>query len=236
MDGMDEEDVMISYDTTQAAGDGMEASEEVAASSSNSADGVPSFPALTHEEMNRGQRASKRKLLVPQHRVAPLRKNWMEICDPIVNHMKLDIRYDVKKRSIYMRTNELTEHPNALQKCDDFIHAFLLGFEVADAVAMLRLDDIFVESFQIEDVKPLHGDHLSRAIGRISGKDGKVRFTIENVTRTRIVVADKSIHIMGSFNNIKVARDAICQLILGSPPGKVYARLQSLSSRINERF
>ena len=46
----------------------------------------------------------------------------------------------------------------------------------------------------------------------------------------------RRISILGSFNNIKVARDAICQLILGSPPGKVYARLQSMASRINERF
>jgi len=230
---VEEEDVVIDYSVSHTSGDAMD--EEATGEGMAHADGVPSFPALSRSEMN-GSKRSRRKLLVPHHRLQPLRKNWMEICDPIVNHMKLDIRMDTKTRHIHLRTNEQTEHPNALQKCDDFLHAFLLGFEVGDAVAMLRLDDIFVESFQIEDVKPLKGDHLSRAIGRISGKDGKVRFTIENVTRTRIVVADKRISILGSFNNIKVARDAICQLILGSPPGKVYARLQSMASRINERF
>lgn len=181
-------------------------------------------------------RPEERKVRVPPHRMTPLKTYWPKIYPPLVEHLKLQVRMNLAKKAVELRTSKHTTDTGAIQKGADFITAFCLGFDLDDAIALLRLDDLYIQSFEVKDVKTLNGEHLSRAIGRIAGKDGKTKFAIENASRTRIVLADQKVHILGGFKNIHVAREAVVSLILGSPPGKVYGNLRTVSARMKERF
>lgn len=196
--------------------------------------GKPKFSAASKSNMK--VKLESRKVAVPPHRMTPLKNVWSKIYPPLVKHLKLQVRMNLKTKTVELRTNKYTTDVGALQKGADFVKAFTLGFDVDDAIALLRLDDLYIETFEIKDVKTLTGDHLSRAIGRIAGKDGKTKFAIENATRTRIVLADSKIHILGGFTHIRMAREAVVSLILGSPPGKVYGNLRTVASRMKERY
>ena len=175
------------------------------------------------------------KVLVPPNRMKPVRDNWTTIVKVLVEHMKIQIRMNPKKKCIEIRSSPTTTDPCAIRKCEDFLKAFMCGFELQDAIAMLRLEDLYLETFLIKDVKAnLHGYHLSRCIGRICGEKGKTKNAIENATRTRIIIQDQKIHILGSHINTQLARNSLCSLILGAPQGKVYSRLRVIGKKINE--
>lgn len=187
-------------------------------------EGRPLFTPETSS--NSAYRVETRKVPIPPHRMTPLKASWPKIYPPLVEHLKLQVRMNIKNKAVELRTSKFTSDSGALQKGEDFVKAFTLGFDVDDAIALLRLDDLYIQSFELKDVKgTLNGEHLGRAIGRIAGKDGKTKFAIENASRTRVVLADQKVHILGGFKNIHIAREAIVSLILGSPPVSDYMGL-----------
>ncbi|POM61532.1 RNA-binding protein PNO1-like protein, partial [Phytophthora palmivora] len=135
----------------------------------------PNFPALSAQQQSGGKN-DFRRVRVPAHRYTPLKNDWPNIMKPIVEHLKLQIRMNTKTRCIELKNSPHTTDAGALQKAADFVQAYMMGFEVQDAVALLRLEDLFIDTFEVNDVKMLKGDHLSRAIGRVAGQDGKTKY------------------------------------------------------------
>ena len=98
-----------------------------------------------------GGRGEFRSVSVPPNRFSPLKENWMKIFSPIVEHLKLQIRLNLKKRHVELRvsggggargtlhhrdvidllqSSKFTKDPGAIQKAADFVQAFMLGFDV----------------------------------------------------------------------------------------------------------
>mmetsp|Transcript_21335 Transcript_21335/g.15602 ORF Transcript_21335/g.15602 Transcript_21335/m.15602 type:complete len:110 (-) Transcript_21335:354-683(-) len=77
-----------------------------------------------------GSKVEYRRVPVPGHRYTPLKQNWDSILKTLVEHMKLQVRMNPKRRCVEIRTSKSTEDVGAIQKGADFLKAFMLGFEL----------------------------------------------------------------------------------------------------------
>ena len=65
-----------------------------------------------------------RKIQVPRHRMAPLKENWLKIFNPVVEHLKLQIRFNLKTKNVEIRTGKETKDISSIQKGKN---AFFMG-------------------------------------------------------------------------------------------------------------
>lgn len=111
----------------------------------NDEEGRPRFAAASTTA--EAVRVEQRKVPIPPHRMTPLKAAWPKIYPPLVEHLKLQCRMNMKSKSVELRTSsKFTTDNGAIQKGADFVRAFALGFDVDDAIALLRLDDLYIES------------------------------------------------------------------------------------------
>lgn len=67
----------------------------------------------------------------------------------------------------YMRfpsqTTKHTQQPSntILQRAVDFVSAYGLGFSAEDAIALLRIEDLFVETFEVRLSQDMQNNHHS---------------------------------------------------------------------------
>lgn len=60
------------------------------------------FPAISNEKLMDGS-VEFRKVHVPPNRFTPLKDNWMKIYSPVVEYLKLQIRFNLKTRNVEIK-------------------------------------------------------------------------------------------------------------------------------------
>lgn len=69
-----------------------------------------------------------RKIPVPAHRYTPLKENWLKIFTPIVEHLQLQVRFNLKSRNVEIKTCDETKDIANLQKAADFVKVCIIVF------------------------------------------------------------------------------------------------------------
>ena len=57
-----------------------------------------------------------REVPIPKHRFTPLKENWLKIFEPVTEHLKVDIRFNLKTKNVEIRSSKKTEDISYVQK------------------------------------------------------------------------------------------------------------------------
>ncbi len=111
------------------------------------------------------------------------------------------------------------------------LKAFGRGFSIEDALKLT--DDLY--SLEIIDLSDYaNTDNRIKIIAaRIIGTQGKTKKYIERYTNTKIAVSGKTVSIIGKWDDINLAREAILMLINGSMHKTVYRWLEQNSKVVD---
>lgn len=90
-----------------------------------------------------------------------------------------------------------------------------------DVASQLKSENNACEIIDITVYSGKNKAKAKRIKGRIIGKGGKIRKTVEYVTGTNIVVYGKTVCIVGEMEEVSIARNAVNDILKGAPIGPV---------------
>ena len=63
------------------------------------------FDKIKVSDVANSSKAEYRRVPVPRHRMTPLRQNWDSIVKTLVEHMKLQVRMNTKRKAVELRVS-----------------------------------------------------------------------------------------------------------------------------------
>ncbi len=158
-------------------------------------------------------------LKIPKERIAVLIGTKGEVKSEIEDNTKTKINIDSEEGDVVITGSDAVN----LYTANEIIKAIARGFNPDIAQLLLKQDYCFILLDLSDFCKQ---SDLKRIKGRIIGKEGKSRATLETLTDSHISVYGKTVGIIGLNETAIMAKDAIQSLIRGKPHSKVYSALE----------
>jgi len=124
--------------------------------------------------------------------------------------------------------------PTGILRARDLINAIGRGFSPQRAFRLFTDGQML----EVIDLKQVIGDsrnQLVRVKGRIIGENGKTRRIIESLAGTAISVYGHTVALIGDYDEMRVAKEAIEMLLKGVQHGTVYRFLNREHLKLKRR-
>lgn len=168
----------------------------------------------------------QQNLRIPQQRIGALLGKGGIAKNKIEKLCGVDIIVDSKSGDIILKSSGEAEQFNAL-KAANIVIAIGRGFSSEKALELLN-EEVTMEIIDLRNYTGKSTDALTRIRGRIIGLKGKSRKLVEELTNTSISVYGYSTTILGAFNDVKVAVEALDMIASGKPHRAAYGYLERM--------
>jgi len=171
--------------------------------------------------------------MIPRERVGVLIGPKGSIKSTIEQKLFVDLEIDSDTGSVYIGVKPDSPDPSSALRAKDLVLAIGRGFSPSRAFSLFNED----YSFDIVDLHEYFGKNESeirRVDGRIIGREGKARRNLEELTGTLISVSGHTVSIIGTFESVSMAKDALEKLIEGRQHGTVYKFLRKKRGQVKK--
>ena len=159
---------------------------------------------------------------IPKERVGVLVGPEGRTKKSIEDKLSVELQIDSEAGDVNILMKENAADPSMLFTAKDVVTALGRGFSPEHAFRLLRDEDAMLDLIDLRAIFGKSEADIKRVKGRIIGMNGKTRAIIEELTDANVAVYGHTVAIIGTMDQIQIAREAIEMLIKGSMHGTVY--------------
>ena len=124
--------------------------------------------------------------------------------------------------------------PTTILRARDIVVAIARGFSPERALTLVD-DDIVLDVIDLRETFGRNERDIARLKGRVIGREGKIRRLIEEMTSAKVSVYGHTIAMIGLYENVTAAREAIELILKGKQHSTVYKLLRKIKSEAKKR-
>jgi len=171
--------------------------------------------------------------VIPKDRVGVLVGSGGTVKSTIEDKLFVDLKIDSPSGAVEIGVKPDAPDPSGALQAKDIVLAIGRGFSPERAFRLFSEDNT-LDIIDLHDFFGKNEAEIRRVDGRIIGREGKTRRILEELTGTAISVSGHTVSIIGGYEAVTMAKDALEKLIKGRQHGTVYKFLRRRRQEIKK--
>jgi ribosomal RNA assembly protein len=173
---------------------------------------------------------------IPKERVGALVGPEGKTKKNIEEKLCIELQIESDSGGVTLTLPEKNDDPSTLFRAKDIVTAVGRGFSPEHAFRLIRDENTVLDIIDLRASFGKSESDLQRVKGRIIGMNGKTRTIIEELTGAYVSVYGHTVGIIGTFEQVEVAREAIQMLVRGSLHSTVYRFLHRKRRELKKKM